>query len=83
MKKLAMVLVGIGALNWGLIGIGYFFHKSLNVVNMLLGSAPLIEHIVYLLVGLAAIKFFWCKCAACKNVCTTCGCHAGGAPKQM
>ncbi len=83
MKKLAMVLVGIGAINWGLVGLGYFLKTNLNVVNLIFGFSPALEHIIYLLVGLAAIKFFWCKCAGCKGVCSTCGCHPGNAPKQM
>ncbi len=83
MKKLAMVLVVIGALNWGLVGLGYLLKTNLNVVNLILGSMPTLEHIVYLLVGLAAIKFFWCKCAGCKGICSSCGCHSNGAPKQM
>ncbi len=81
MKKLAMVLVGIGALNWGLVGLGYFLETNLNVVNLLLGSMPTVENIVYILVGLSVIKFFWCKCAGCKGVCSTCSCHPGNAPR--
>lgn len=83
MKKVAMVLVIIGALNWGLVGLGMLFNQDWNVVNMLLGSMPIVEAIVYLLVGLSVIKFFWCSCAGCKGMCNTCGCHSGGAPKQM
>lgn len=77
-----MVLVGIGALNWGLVGVGMLFGQNWNVVNMLLGSMPMVEAIVYILVGLSVIKFFWCKCSGCKGTCNTCGCHSG-APKQM
>lgn len=48
-------LVIVGALNWGLIGLGYFLGGNWNVVNMLLGSMPTIENLVYLLVGVGAI----------------------------
>lgn len=37
-----------------------------NVVHMLLGGVPVIEGLVYLLVGLAAIKVFLCRCKTCK-----------------
>lgn len=49
-------LLLIGGLNWGLYGLGMLIEKNLNVVNLLLGTWPTIEAIVYLLVGLAAIK---------------------------
>jgi hypothetical protein len=46
---IAFALVVIGGLNWGLYALGY------NLVNMLLGSWPMVEKVVYLLVGLSAI----------------------------
>ncbi|MFA6608489.1 MAG: DUF378 domain-containing protein [Candidatus Paceibacterota bacterium] len=52
MKSLHMIaftLVLVGALNWGLAALGF------NVVNMLLGSWPMLEKIVYILVGLSAV----------------------------
>ena len=48
-------LILIGALNWGLVGLGMFLGKDLNVVKMLLGTWPTVEAVVYLLVGLAAV----------------------------
>lgn len=56
MKKLntigliALTLVIIGGLNWGLVG---FF--SFNLVTALFGSASMLSSIVYDLVGLSAI----------------------------
>ncbi len=47
-------LVMIGALNWGLVGIGDFVGQNLNVVNLVLGSWPMLESVVYVLIGLAA-----------------------------
>ncbi len=73
MRKLAWVLVIVGALNWGLVGLGWLAGgHDWNVVHLLLGKWMTVEAIVYLLVGLAAIKFFFCKCKACM-----------AAPKQM
>ena len=61
-------LVKIGALNWGLIGVGYFFGKDWNVVDLIFGNAPAVENIIYILVGLAAIMMcFHCKCKKCKG----------------
>lgn len=47
---LAFTLVAVGGLNWGLVGA-----FDLNVVNQLLGGAPTVEKIVYVLVGVAAL----------------------------
>jgi len=47
---LTMVLLIIGGLNWGLIGAFDF-----NLVNTILGAWPIVETIIYILVGLSAI----------------------------
>lgn len=53
---ITMFLLIIGGLNLGLAGLGALIGSNLNVLNMLLGSWPTVEAIVYLLVGLAALK---------------------------
>jgi uncharacterized membrane protein YuzA (DUF378 family) len=58
MKSLHMVsfiLAMVGALNWGLVGIGGFLGSDWNVVHMILGSWPSVEWLVYILVGLSAV----------------------------
>jgi uncharacterized protein len=52
---ISFILVIVGALNWLLVGLGIFFSANLNLVNLLLGSIPTLEAIVYLLVGISAI----------------------------
>ncbi len=47
---IAMILVIVGALNWGLIGIANY-----NLVETLLGSWPVVLSIVYDLVGLSGL----------------------------
>lgn len=54
--KIVIILLVVGGLNWGLVGIGMLTESNLNVVNLLLGSVPYGEAVVYLLVGLAALK---------------------------
>ncbi|KUK45173.1 MAG: DUF378 domain-containing protein [Methanothrix sp.] len=46
---LAIVLVIVGGLNWGLYAFGY------NLVSILLGWMPILEKAVYVIVALAAI----------------------------
>lgn len=52
LDQTALVLALIGALNWGLIGVG---NSSWNVVNMIFGSVAWLERLVYILVGVSAL----------------------------
>ena len=76
--KIAKALIIIGAINWGLIGVGGFVGGNWNVVHMLLGSWPTVEWIVYILVGVAGIVklFGGCKCGKCMS-CNTCSADMG------
>ncbi len=47
---IAKVLVIIGGLNWGLVGA-----INLDVIKAIFGSIPVLQQIVYLLVGLSAL----------------------------
>jgi len=49
LHMLAVALVLVGGLNWGLIAL-----FNLNLVTTLLGSMPMVEKVVYLLVGASA-----------------------------
>ncbi|HCW32797.1 MAG: hypothetical protein UT36_C0006G0041 [Candidatus Peregrinibacteria bacterium GW2011_GWF2_39_17] len=61
--KIAGILILVGALNWGLVGAFNF-----NLVNVLVGAWPIVERVIYIVVGLAAIAMaFMCQCKACKT----------------
>ncbi len=61
--KLAALLCLVGGLNWGLVGAFDF-----NLVNSLLGSWPMVERVVYVLVGLSALAMLLhCKCKKCNG----------------
>ena len=80
--KICKVLVMVGGLNWGLVGIGMLMGSNFNVVYMILGSWPMAEAIVYILVGVAVVmKLFGCKCKKCMEMCASCGVE--GADKNM
>ena len=49
-QKIALILVIIGAVNWGLIGLLDF-----NLVDTLFGVGSMLSKIVYILVGVAGI----------------------------
>lgn len=71
MKLLHVVtflLAVVGALNWGLVGLGGFAGSDWNVVHMILGSWPMVEWIVYVLVGLSALYLL----VSHKKDCTMC-----------
>ena len=46
----ALVLVVVGGLNWGLVGLFKF-----DLVQAILGGVPILARLVYILVGLAAV----------------------------
>lgn len=50
---IALILVIVGGLNWGLYAFGY------NLVNMIFGSWAMLEQIVYILVGLSALYMLY------------------------
>jgi uncharacterized membrane protein YuzA (DUF378 family) len=52
---IAFILVIVGGLNWGLQGLGALMDSNWNVVNLILGSMPMLENIVYVLVGASAL----------------------------
>lgn len=67
LSKIAWVLVVVGGLNWGLTGVGMFMNMNLNLVNLLLGKMPMLESIIYVVVGIATIgTLVGCKCTTCK-----------------
>lgn len=47
---IALVLLVVGGLNWGLVGLFKF-----DLVQFILGSIPVLRDIVYVLVGVSAI----------------------------
>lgn len=65
--KVAYILLLVGGLNWGLIGLGGFVSKDLNVVHMILGGMPALEWVVYILVGLSAVLKAAKCCKCCKK----------------
>lgn len=64
--KLSMLLVLIGAINWGLVGA----FNGFNLVEKIFGSVSWLESLIYILVGLAGV-FLIVKCAM--------GCKKGGS----
>ena len=70
----SFILLAVGGLNWGLVGLGAFMGSNWNVVNMVLGSVPTLEGLVYVLVGLAAVF----EVVTHRQNCQQCGGSAGG-----
>lgn len=76
MSMIAKILVIVGGVNWGLIGLGMLLGTvgGWNVLNMIFGSVPVLEGIIYVLVGISAVMMiFGCKCGKCMSgVCASC-----------
>jgi uncharacterized membrane protein YuzA (DUF378 family) len=51
---IAIILLIIGGLNWGLVGL-----FQLNIVEVLFGFYPIIARLIYVVVGLSAIYVGW------------------------
>ncbi len=58
-ELVATLLVVVGAVNWGLVGLGGFMGANWNIVNMVLGAWPQVEWLVYVLVGVAGVWLFY------------------------
>ncbi len=52
---IAMILLIIGGLNWGLVGL----NRDWNVVEMIFGGMPSLVSLIYILVGLSALYQLW------------------------
>ncbi len=67
-SKVMWALLLIGALNWGLVGLGGFFGGDWNVVTLIFGSWEWLVNLIYLLVGVSGAMMLMggCKCAKCK-----------------
>lgn len=50
LHKVIYILVFVGALNWGLIGLFDF-----NLVSFFFGYSPMMEKLIYVLVGVSAV----------------------------
>ena len=81
LHMVAFVLAMVGALNWGLVGLGMLAGgANWNVVHMILGQWMSLEAIVYVLVGLSAV---WLMIMH-RNECKWCMARSGsGAPMGM
>jgi len=68
LSRIGYYLMAVGAINWGIVGIGYFMNINLNLVHLLFGTWPALEAIVYILVGAAAVfMLIGCRCAKCQT----------------
>jgi len=85
-SMVAKVLLIVGGINWGLVGLGMLVGSTSdwNVVGWVLGSVPVLEALVYLLIGVAAVmKCFCCKCKKCMGGSATCSSEAGSDAGEM
>jgi len=49
--KFSIIMMILGSINWGIIGL-----FQLNPINVLLNSLPLLEKVIYILVGLSSLN---------------------------
>jgi len=61
---IAIILIIIGAINWGLVGL-----FSFNIVMFLFSGLPLLEHLIYIIIGLAGIYKLFTLGKCCRAPC--------------
>ncbi len=76
MHAVALVLVVVGALNWGLVGAFDF-----NLVTFLVGKWPMVEKVVYILVGVGAVLTAMKPMCSCQKDCCEGGSCGTGKKK--
>lgn len=69
LHMLAFILLVVGGLNWLLVAFGW------NLVTMLVGTWPMVEKLVYILVGLSAVY----EAVTHKSNCKMCGAGSMGS----
>ena len=69
LHMVSWILIIVGGLNWGLVGLGGFMGSNWNLVNLILGSWPALELLVYVLVGASAVY----EVVTHKKNCRLCG----------
>ncbi|MBS0352171.1 MAG: DUF378 domain-containing protein [Proteobacteria bacterium] len=75
---ICLVLTIIGGINWGLVGI-----FSFNLIAALFSQWPLVERIIYVLVGISAIILIFLACRWCgKGSCKTKQIHTHVPPSN-
>lgn len=77
LHMVSWILLVVGGVNWGLVGLGAFMGGNWNLVYMLLGSWPVLEWLVYVLVGVAAVYEVVTHKKTCKM------CSGGGSSMPM
>jgi len=58
-KKWGTWILVVAGANWGLVGLGHFLGINVNLINLLFGSWPVVENIVYVVVGLCSLTVAW------------------------
>ena len=68
---ISSIIAGVGALNWGLIGITNYMGSRFDLVEAIANLVPAwafhIQNILYIIVGLSAVVMFSIACPSHKN----------------
>lgn len=57
--SLTFILTCLGAIQWGLIGIGGFIGKNINVVSFISRGHNTLEYVIYIIIGISAVVHIW------------------------
>jgi len=57
--SITFAITCFAAIQWGLIGLGGFLGKNLNIISFITRGNFLIEYIIYGLMGLSGVCYIW------------------------
>ncbi len=55
LNTISYYLVIVGGVNYGLVGLGNLMDQDWDLLGLILGYAPVLQDIVYLIIGVAAV----------------------------
>ncbi len=57
--SVSFIVTSLGALLWGIVGVGGFIGKNLNVISFLSKGNSLIEYSIYIFIGVCSVVYIW------------------------
>ncbi len=57
--SISFVITVLGAIQWGLIGLGGFIGKNINVISFLSRGNSTFEYVAYSIIGISGLFYLW------------------------
>ncbi len=57
--SIVFTLTVLAGVLWGLVGLGGFLGRNLNIVSMITRTHTVLEYVIYVVFGIAAVVYVW------------------------